>query len=133
VSFLVHIHHKCPIETALNYVGKKWAFEIVRDMFFGKKHFNDFLKSNPDLSGKVLSERLKELRDDGIIEKKVSNTFPVSIEYELTLKGRALNKILFELAVFAVNFCEEFNEGSKDNSFCIQVLEALKKALNVEP
>ncbi|WXG39548.1 MAG: helix-turn-helix domain-containing protein [Candidatus Freyarchaeum deiterrae] len=124
--------YKCPISTALEYIGKKWTFEIVRDLFFGKIHFNEFLESNPNLSGKVLSERLKELRDDGIIEKKVSNTFPVSVEYELTPKGRALNKILYELAVFAMNFCEEFNEAKKDNSSCVLVLDTLKKALNIQ-
>ncbi len=127
---MVHIQ-KCPIETALEYIGKKWTFEIVRDLFFGKKHFNDFLKSNPDLSGKVLSERLKELGENGIIEKKVSNTFPVSIEYELTPKGRALNRIVYELAVFAMNFCKEFNDDRKDNAFSAQVLETLRKVLNI--
>jgi len=60
---------KCPIETGLKYLGKKWSFEIIRDMFFGKKRFNEFLASKPKLSSKVLSTRLKELQGNGIIEK----------------------------------------------------------------
>ncbi|MFX0072287.1 MAG: winged helix-turn-helix transcriptional regulator [Candidatus Hermodarchaeota archaeon] len=122
---------KCPIEIALRYIGKKWSLEIIRDFFFGKNRFNEFLESNPKLSSKMLSERLKEFKKNGIIEKKVSNTFPVIIEYELTSKGRALNKILYELAIFAVNACNEYSENVKNNSCSIEILDFLKKKLRI--
>ena len=123
---------KCPIETALRYIGKKWTFEIVRDLFFGRKHFNEFLESNPDLSGKVLSERLKELIENGIIEKKVLNSFPISVEYALTKKGRALNKIIYELAVFAITTCTEYNGNRCNNSYITKDLNNLKKVLKID-
>ena len=85
---------KCPIATAMDYLGKKWTIEIIRDLFLGKKHFNEILESNQkpsgSLSGKVLTERLKELRENGIIEKVVLKSFPISIEYHLTDKGERL-------------------------------------------
>jgi DNA-binding HxlR family transcriptional regulator len=92
----------CPIETTLTFFGRKWAVNILRDLFFGKKRFSDFLKSNPQLSSKVLSLRLKELENYGIIEKRIVSKTPVLIEYGLTQKGKALNKILYEMAKFSM-------------------------------
>ncbi len=98
---------KCPIETAFGYVGKKWAVNIIRDMFLGKKRFSEFLKENPNLSTKMLSARLKELEKGGFIEKKIVSTEPVRIEYKLTKKGEALRGLMYESAVFAVRHCRE--------------------------
>ncbi len=95
----------CPIEVAVGYIGKKWAVNIVRDLFVGKKRFSQFLHSNPDLSTKMLSTRLKELEKEGFITKKVVSTNPIYIEYTLTTKGRALNGILLELSMFSFRYC----------------------------
>ncbi len=93
----------CPIEIALKYLGKKWTMQIIRDFFKGKKRFSEFLKSNPQISTKMLSFRLKELLESGLIEKMVISTTPVKVEYFLTQKGKALNKVLFQLAEFSLN------------------------------
>jgi len=92
----------CPIEITLRFLGKKWSLNILRDLFFGKKRFSEFLKANPQLSTKILSVRLKELEKNGIIEKRIVNKTPVLIEYGLTSKGGALNKILYEMALFSM-------------------------------
>ncbi len=124
---------KCPISTAMEYIGKKWTLEIIRDLFFGKKHFNEILESNKKpnglLSGKTLSERLKELVENGIIVKHIIKSFPISTEYNLTEKGRALNKVLYELAVFS---CGCDNENNKNNSHSIQVLKEFRKAFKIK-
>ncbi|MEE9378454.1 MAG: helix-turn-helix domain-containing protein [Candidatus Lokiarchaeia archaeon] len=92
----------CPIEVFLNYLGKKWTLQIIRDLFKGKKRFSEFLKANPQISTKMLSVRLTELQDLGIIQKKVISTAPKKGEYFLTRKGKALNKVLFQLAEFSL-------------------------------
>jgi len=95
----------CPIEVTLNYLGKKWTMQIIRDLFKGKKRFSEFLNANPQISTKMLSLRLVELQNSGLIKKKVISTTPIKVEYSLTQKGKALNKILFHLAEFSlVNF-----------------------------
>ena len=45
----------CPIEQTVNLIQKKWLVLIIRDMFFGKTHFNQFKENKPKLSNKVLS------------------------------------------------------------------------------
>ena len=72
------------------------------------------------------------LRENGIIEKKIIKTFPVSTEYHLTKKGSALNKVLYELAVFGFDSCPEFEDFSKNSKYFLKGLENLKKALNIE-
>ncbi len=92
----------CPIEVALNIIGKKWSIQIIRDLFRGKKRFSEFLDSNPQISTKMLSLRLKELQDSGLIKKLVISVTPVMIEYSLTQKGKNLNRVLFQLAEFSL-------------------------------
>jgi len=92
----------CPIEVALDYLGKKWTMQIIRDLFKGKKRFSEFLKANPQISTKMLSLRLTELQNSGLVKKKVVSTTPIKVIYSLTSKGNALNKVLFQLAEFSL-------------------------------
>lgn len=97
----------CPVSKALLFINKKWSIEIIRDMFFGKKHFTEFKDGNPNLSNKVLSDCLRNLEAKGIVEKRIMNSKPVSTEYYLTEKGRALNRVVYELAVFALESSDD--------------------------
>ncbi|WP_407377180.1 winged helix-turn-helix transcriptional regulator [Methanobrevibacter sp.] len=111
----------CPVDRTLNLINKKWNIQIIRDLFFGKKHFKDFKESNPNLSNKVLSNCLKELEENGIIEKQVLNTTPISTEYQLTEYGRSMNRIIYELAMFTLNdeksevYSDETRNALKEN------------------
>lgn len=125
----------CPIDVALKYVGKKWSIEIIKDLFFGMGHFNQFLEANPNLSAKVLSQRLKEMEKNGLIVKKVVSVTPLSVEYHLTDKGRALNKVVYEMAVFAMTACKSEVPVPGGATGCEQHLrqatENLKKVLEI--
>ncbi|MEE1129775.1 MAG: helix-turn-helix domain-containing protein [Methanobrevibacter sp.] len=93
----------CPVDKTLNLISKKWSIQIIRDMFFGKKHFKEFKEDKPKLSNKVLSNCLKDLEENGLIEKRVLNTTPITTEYYLTKYGQSMNKIVYELAMFTLN------------------------------
>lgn len=111
----------CPVDRTLNLINKKWMVQIIRDMFFGKKHFKEFKEDKPDLSNKVLSNCLKELEKNGLIEKQVLNTSPVTTEYYLTEYGKSLNKIIYELAMFTL-------QNDKDHSYSDETRDALKES-----
>ena len=107
----------CPIEIAMDHINRKWVIQIIRDMFFGKKRFNEFKEGKPNLSNKVLSNCLKEMEENGLITRETNE----SIEYKLTDKGLALNKVLYELAMFTINtdinnryYDEEDKKGLKE-------------------
>ena len=97
----------CPVDKTLNLINKRWSIQIIRDMFFGKKHFKEFKEDKPKLSNKVLSNCLKELEENGLIRKEVLNTTPVTTEYYLTEYGKSMNRIIYELAMFTLQNDDE--------------------------
>lgn len=120
----------CPIEVTLKIIGKKWALPIIRDLFRGKSRFKDFLKENPQISSKMLSVRLKDLQNYGIIEKKVISATPLMIEYSLTKKGTELNRILYFLAIYSLKNFSEDVYSKVPNSFAKDI-NFLKESFNI--
>jgi DNA-binding HxlR family transcriptional regulator len=107
---------RCPIELSIEQLGRKWAMPIIRDLFNGKTRFKEFLEANPEMSAKMLSTRLRDLQEYGVVEKKVMRTTPLLIEYGLTEKGRALGDVLYSLAVFSIRFHpDEVFDGPSEN------------------
>lgn len=85
----------CPrYEAAMALLGKKWTGLIIRVLLGGPKRFTDFRTQVPDLSDRLLSERLQELEDKGIVIRVVHGCKPVLIEYHLTPKGQALAPVV---------------------------------------
>ncbi|MBE6511588.1 MAG: helix-turn-helix transcriptional regulator [Methanobrevibacter olleyae] len=93
---------KCPVELAMGMINKKWVIQLLRDMFFGVSRFNEFKEGKPNLSNKVLSNCLKEMELNGLIQRIVDCEDSSNIEYKLTEKGLALNKVIYELAMFSL-------------------------------
>jgi len=91
------------VDDTFSYLRKKWTIPIIKGLFCDCKNFKGFLELNPGLSSKVLSERLKELEENGIVEKVVLNSSAGHTEYYLTDKGRRLNRIIFEMFNFALD------------------------------
>ena len=94
---------KCPMELAMGLISKKWVIQLLRDMFFGVSRFNEFKEDKPNLSNKVLSNCLKDMETNGLIKRIVDDEDPSNIEYKLSDKGMALNKVIYELAMYSLN------------------------------
>ena len=92
---------ECPVELAMQLINRKWIIQLIRDMFFGKTRFNEFKEDKPNLSNKVLSNCLKEMEENELIT--LTETNENNIEYNLSKKGRSLNKIVYELAMFTID------------------------------
>jgi DNA-binding HxlR family transcriptional regulator len=75
---------------AVELVGKRWSGAILLVLLDGPLHFSGIKQLVPELSDRLLSERLKELEAEGIVERRVLDGSPVRVEYELTAKGHAL-------------------------------------------
>ncbi len=86
---------------AIEIVGRRWTGAIVRSMLAGSCRFGEILSAVPGLSDRLLSERLKELEHEGIVERTVTPSTPVRIEYRLTDKGRALASVVRAVADWA--------------------------------
>lgn len=85
----------CPaFSQAIEILGRRWTGAIVRSLLAGTTRFSEIAEGIPGISDRLLSERLKELECEGIIERKVLPTTPVKIEYSLTEKGLALSGVV---------------------------------------
>ena len=82
-------------------IGKRWSGAIVLVLLDGPLHFSGIRQLVPELSDRLLSERLKELEAEGIVEREVLDGAPVRVEYRLTEKGRALEPAVRALKSWA--------------------------------
>lgn len=89
----------CPrLHETVELVGKRWSGAIVYVLMVGgTMRFSQIAHAVPDLSDRLLSERLKELEARGIVERRVSDGSPVKVEYELTERGKDLRDAIAEL------------------------------------
>ncbi|MDB2602711.1 helix-turn-helix transcriptional regulator [Gammaproteobacteria bacterium] len=87
----------CPVAQGAELIGDKWKILILRNAFFGITRFDDFLQSL-NISSKVLSARLAEMVDDGILARETSETDKRAKLYSLTEKGKDLLTFTVSLA-----------------------------------
>jgi DNA-binding HxlR family transcriptional regulator len=90
---------QCPIARTLERVGDWWSLLILRDAMFGLSRFDEFRRSL-GISPNILSRRLKQLVENGILERRVERGPPVRVDYALTDEGRAFQPMLLLLTSF---------------------------------
>ncbi|MER5497902.1 helix-turn-helix domain-containing protein [Streptomyces sp. NPDC002561] len=85
------------MEVALTAVSGRWTTLLLRELMEGPRSFTELRSLFPELSPKVLSERLRALRERGLVTVERRRGFPVRTRYDLTEAGRALRPLLVEL------------------------------------
>lgn len=93
---------KCPIANTLDILGDKWTLLIIRDLIMGKSKFVEFAASAERIPTNILSDRLKRLENQGIIESQFYSEHPPRLKYELTRKGKELGPVLKALVAWGV-------------------------------
>lgn len=85
---------ECPVATTVRLIGNKWKLLLIRNLMYnGKQRFTDFLKTIPAISKKVLTDNLRALERDGLIEREVFAEVPPRVEYSLSTLGMSLKPI----------------------------------------
>ena len=85
----------CPrFHRAIETIGRRWSGAILQVMRGGVSRFSDLAAAIPGLSDRMLSERLKELEAEGLIERRAIPAAPARVEYRLTMRGEALGTVL---------------------------------------
>ncbi len=90
----------CPLAHALDLVGERWTLLIIRNLFVGPKRFSDLLRGLPSLGTNILTARLKELEENGLIQSRFLPPPAASSVYELTPYGRSLQDVMVALALW---------------------------------
>jgi DNA-binding HxlR family transcriptional regulator len=87
--------HLCKrYEQAIQLLGKRWTGLILDTMLEGPQRFCEMTATVEGLSDRVLSDRLRELESEGVVERIVYPQIPVRVEYRLTEKGRDLRPVV---------------------------------------
>lgn len=92
---------RCPTRMVLDRLADKWALLVLDRLQNGPVRFNHLRRDIRGLSQKVLSQTLKRLERDGLIERTVHPTVPVSVDYALTPLGRTLTETVAAFAHWA--------------------------------
>src|SRR5918994_3974028 len=88
---------RCGVARALDVVGERWALLVVRDLLLGPKRFTDLRAGLPHVSPDVLSQRLRDLEETGIVRKAKLPPPASARVYELTERGQQLQPVVVEL------------------------------------
>lgn len=102
----------CPkFQKTVELFSKRWNALIINQLLSGPQRFCNLNASMP-ISGRLLSERLKELEHEGLVLREVYPEVPVRVQYTLTEKGLALKKVLQEMERWSKEWMlsEAYNE-----------------------
>jgi DNA-binding HxlR family transcriptional regulator len=92
----------CPhFHAAIELIGKRWTGAIVSALSSGPLRFAEVARAVPGLSDRLLSQRLRELEEEGLVEREVEAGTPVRVTYSLTEKGADLGPAIGELKTWA--------------------------------
>ncbi|HWE26329.1 MAG TPA: helix-turn-helix domain-containing protein [Myxococcales bacterium] len=104
----------CPrFHAAVDLLGKRWTTLIVNVLLDGPLRFGELASTIDAISERVLSERLKELEQEGVLERRVLTCRPVHVEYRLTRKGEALGRVVRALGKWAEEWVEAPAPGAQ--------------------
>jgi DNA-binding HxlR family transcriptional regulator len=92
----------CPLyHEAVELVGRRWTGAILQVLMDGPLRFSEVAQAIPELSDRLLSERMKELESRGMVERTVVSGPPLKVQYELSRMGRDLEPALSEIQSWA--------------------------------
>ncbi|MFN8440782.1 MAG: winged helix-turn-helix transcriptional regulator [Caldilineaceae bacterium] len=97
----------CGLAYALDVVGERWTILVIRELVAGPRRFTDLMDGLPGISTNLLTERLKELEQHGVIQRRVLPPPAASTVYQLTKLGKALEPTLLELGKWGSQFVPE--------------------------
>ena len=92
---------------ALEIIHGKWRVPIIISLSYGTKRFGEIQRDIGDISAKMLSQELKMLETNKIINRKIYDNVPPAVEYSLTELGKSMNNLLEELLNWGIHFRKE--------------------------
>lgn len=92
----------CPrFHKAIELIGSRWTGSVLRLLMGGRARFAELRDAIPEISDRMLSERLRVLEEEGLIERHVLPDPPIKVEYELTQMGKELHRSLEAIGSWA--------------------------------
>ena len=104
---MTYYNSSCPVETTLQLISSRWKVLILRDLLTGTKRFGELRKSIGTVSQKVLTSQLRQMKESGLLTRKVYAEVPPRVEYTLTELGYSLKPIMD--AMWGENYKKQYS------------------------
>ena len=100
------MNKKCAVYSATDVMSKRWSLLIILELYKGKtRRYSELKRLIPQITPKILSARLKELQEFGVVSKKVdSSKMPIRCDYSLTKSGEELIKIIKDIKSWSLKW-----------------------------
>jgi DNA-binding HxlR family transcriptional regulator len=99
-------NQSCAVLTTLQLVGNKWVLVILSRLLEGTKRFGELQKEIESISPKVLTQQLRKMEKEGLVQRKVYPEIPPKVEYSLTQKGKALEPVFLQIIDWGNEYCQ---------------------------
>jgi DNA-binding HxlR family transcriptional regulator/putative sterol carrier protein len=123
----------CGLATGLDVVGARWSLLLIRELMIGSTRFGDLQRALPGIGPNLLAERLKELMDAGVVERRLANAGGRREIYTLTDLGEALRPAVLELAKWGLKLVKRqpSPEDAVRSEWAMLAVEALTRGVSV--
>src|SRR5256885_15502590 len=98
------LDYSASFQRAIELIGKRWTGAVVKALLPAPARFNQLLAGIPGISDRVLTERLRELESEGLVERLVDPGPPGRVSYRLTARGRALSPVIASIDAWAAGW-----------------------------
>ena len=102
---------KCSLDVTVDLIGGKWKVLILWRLKNGLLRFNELKRAIPNVTQKMLTQQLRELEQDGLINRKIYAEVPPKVEYSLTVLGESLIPIFEEICNWGDRYLEQSSGG----------------------
>lgn len=106
----------CAVEAAISLIDGKWKSVVLFHLLDGTMRFNELKRQIPGVTQRMLTNQLRELETDGLIERKVYAQVPPKVEYSLSPLGRSIEPILLALKEWGDTNIERFSKPLREQS-----------------
>ena len=95
---------ECPVATTVQLIGNKWKLLIIRNLLRAPQRFTEMRKSIPGISQKVLTDNLRALEADGLVEREVFAEVPPRVVYSMSELGNSLRPVIDAMGVWGADY-----------------------------
>lgn len=95
---------ECPVATTVQLIGNKWKLLIIRNLLRAPQRFTEMRKSIPGISQKVLTDNLRALEADGLVEREVFAEVPPRVVYSMSELGNSLRPVIDAMGAWGVDY-----------------------------
>lgn len=99
---------ECPVATTVQLIGNKWKLLIIRNLLHAPQRFSELKRTIPGISQKVLTDNLRALEADGLIDREVFAEVPPRVVYSISALGDTLRPIIDAMQAWGTEYKKHF-------------------------